>query len=900
MARDSWIGGSGLWTDAALWLDASVPATDDSVTIAAGTVAMPGPGLFAPWHVALGGRSAFAGATIETGGARFDQRFVIESSGTDAFARFVATGAVGFYGTIEAAAPGGTFTLDAQPSAAVAGDFVLLGDASVDVSAGDTLVAEGTISNHATITVEAGSTFFNAGTIAQSSGALEIEAGATLGGPGVVDIGLYSSLYLQPGAAPTAIAVRFTDVGGRLLLGDPAAFYGTISNFQQGDLIDLTDLTADSATLSAGGLLTVTEGGAVVATLDVSGPASGALSVSPDGAGGSLIEVPGTAERTRYTIGGPDRAMHADVVRSAMTMPDGTPITGTGAKIGIISDSFDATPGIGAADPANADALAGYLPLDAASGRSAVQVLQDGSGSDEGRAMAEIVHAIAPGAAIAFAAGGADLDSFAASVTALENAGCNIIVDDLVYDDEPFLATAGPADLAIANAVAAGVSYFTAAGNFANNAFAAAFTPQVATLSDGTIAPAEIFSSGAPYQTLTLTGSVQTDLMLQWNAAWPGSGQSVPDLLQARLYDANGNLAAVSSQVRDANGAALPETELTETPLVTGQYRLAITALVDDPGPLNFKYVMFGTDPAGGSGPNGTIDDPGADAGTVIGHAMLPQVNTVGAVNFAATPAFGDAASYAEYFSDVGAADAGQVDFLAPDGAATAVPGFAPFEGTSAAAPAAAAVAALILQADPAATPAQVSAMLQASAADLGLPADLQGAGLVQADGAVEQALAAACFAAGTRIATARGPVAIERLRRGDLLRTASGRSAPAIWLGHRRVDCRRHPRPHDVWPVRVAAHAFAPQIPCRDLLLSPDHAVWIDGLLIPIRQLINGATIAQRRVDRVTYWHVELPAHDVVLAENLPAESFLDTGNRAWFAGEPARGGGVRRRHAA
>ena len=253
--------------------------------------------------------------------------------------------------------------------------------------------------------------------------------------------------------------------------------------------------------------------------------------------------------------------MHADLVRATMTMPGGAPITGAGVKIGIISDSFDASPGIGAADPANADALAGYLPLDAASGTSAVQVLEDGSGSDEGRAMAEIVHAIAPGAAIAFAAGGADLDSFAASVTALENAGCNIIVDDLVYDDEPFFANAGPADLAIANAVAAGVTYFTAAGNFANNAFAADFTPQITTLSDGTTAPAEIFANDSPYQTLTLQGSVQTDLMLQWNAPWPDTGQSVPDLLQARLYDANGNLVAVSTQVRDANGDALPETE---------------------------------------------------------------------------------------------------------------------------------------------------------------------------------------------------------------------------------------------------------------------------------------------------------------------------------------------------
>ncbi|MDA8249199.1 MAG: Hint domain-containing protein, partial [Rhodospirillales bacterium] len=145
---------------------------------------------------------------------------------------------------------------------------------------------------------------------------------------------------------------------------------------------------------------------------------------------------------------------------------------------------------------------------------------------------------------------------------------------------------------------------------------------------------------------------------------------------------------------------------------------------------------------------------------------------------------------------------------------------------------------------------------------------------------------AAACYRAGTRIATARGEVKIEHLRRGDLIRTLSGRFVRALWLGRRRIDCRRLARPEQAWPVRVAAHAFAPGQPARDLYLSPDHAVFVDGALVPVRYLVNGASIAQRPVGRVEYWHVELPAHDVVLAEGLPAESYLDTGNRAAFAG--------------
>jgi hypothetical protein len=148
----------------------------------------------------------------------------------------------------------------------------------------------------------------------------------------------------------------------------------------------------------------------------------------------------------------------------------------------------------------------------------------------------------------------------------------------------------------------------------------------------------------------------------------------------------------------------------------------------------------------------------------------------------------------------------------------------------------------------------------------------------------------AACFAAGTRIATARGAVAVESLAVGDVVRTHFAGAAPVIWIGHRRVDCRRHPKPAEVWPVRVAAGAFGDGQPARDLDLSPDHAVYVDGALVPIRYLVNGATIAQQPRDSVHYFHVELAAHDVLLAEGLPCESYLDTGNRAAFA----NGGGV------
>ena len=81
-----------------------------------------------------------------------------------------------------------------------------------------------------------------------------------------------------------------------------------------------------------------------------------------------------------------------------------------------------------------------------------------------------------------------------------------------------------------------------------------------------------------------------------------------------------------------------------------------------------------------------------------------------------------------------------------------------------------------------------------------------------------------------------------------------------------------------------LANVTFGTGVPRRDLLLSPDHAVWCEGVLIPIRYLLNGRTIVQERVGEVIYFHLELAQHDVILAEGLACESYLDTGNRSAF----------------
>jgi len=145
------------------------------------------------------------------------------------------------------------------------------------------------------------------------------------------------------------------------------------------------------------------------------------------------------------------------------------------------------------------------------------------------------------------------------------------------------------------------------------------------------------------------------------------------------------------------------------------------------------------------------------------------------------------------------------------------------------------------------------------------------------------------CFRSFTRILTDRGEVAVESLRVGDLVQTVLGGTlTPITWIGRREVDCTRHPRPQRLWPVRVAAGAFGPGRPHSDLFLSPDHAIYSNNVLIPIRYLINASTITQIPMARVTYYHLELPHHDVLLAEGLPAESFLDLRDGSNYANRP------------
>ncbi|WP_072389320.1 Hint domain-containing protein [Hyphomicrobium sp. CS1BSMeth3] len=141
------------------------------------------------------------------------------------------------------------------------------------------------------------------------------------------------------------------------------------------------------------------------------------------------------------------------------------------------------------------------------------------------------------------------------------------------------------------------------------------------------------------------------------------------------------------------------------------------------------------------------------------------------------------------------------------------------------------------------------------------------------------------CFAEGVLIRTTRGDIAVEDLKKGDIVITVSGAERPIKWIGQTVAHPGRHPRPHEVNPIRIKAGAFASGLPVRDLRVSPGHAIFVDGVLVPAGCLVNGATIMQQSVETIRYFHVELDSHDVLLAESLACESYLDDGNRASFS---------------
>lgn len=143
----------------------------------------------------------------------------------------------------------------------------------------------------------------------------------------------------------------------------------------------------------------------------------------------------------------------------------------------------------------------------------------------------------------------------------------------------------------------------------------------------------------------------------------------------------------------------------------------------------------------------------------------------------------------------------------------------------------------------------------------------------------------AACYRAGTRIATEHGERAIETLAIGDRVRTLSGASRPIRWIGRRSYSRGLLSGNRNLLPIKISAGALAEALPRRDLWVSPEHALYLDGMLIPARMLANGSSIVcDESVGQITYIHLEFDVHTVIFAEGAPAESFVDDDSRQKF----------------
>jgi hypothetical protein len=140
-----------------------------------------------------------------------------------------------------------------------------------------------------------------------------------------------------------------------------------------------------------------------------------------------------------------------------------------------------------------------------------------------------------------------------------------------------------------------------------------------------------------------------------------------------------------------------------------------------------------------------------------------------------------------------------------------------------------------------------------------------------------------ACFLRGTRVMTPAGEVPVESLQAGDAVMTLEHGAATVQAVRLRGFAAGATSA--KLLPVCIAAGALAEGVPHRDLWVSPDHSMYLDGVLVPAQLLVNGQSITQpARASAIEYFHVEIAPHDVLIAEGAATESYLDIGNRGHF----------------
>ncbi len=303
----------------------------------------------------------------------------------------------------------------------------------------------------------------------------------------------------------------------------------------------------------------------------------------------------------------------------------GLSVNGSGITVGVLSDSFNNLGG------AAADEADGALPPAAD-----INVIEDlaSGGTDEGRAMMQIIHDIAPGANLAFYTAFNSEQDFANGILALAAAGCKVICDDVSYYDEPFFQN-GVVAQAIQTVEAEGVTYVTAAGNNGSAAYQAAWTPfDMRSMTD---------SSSLTPRTSAAARSRLLRSTERFRCLSSGTSLTVP---RARRWRRLSSKTGASSGWSTANTKANPTNPWLGMELYSGTYQIALER-VSGPKPGLIKEI------AAGDGIPVSIS--GANVGTVYGHAMTPGAISAGAVSVADTPAFGVHPADSEIFSSSGA-----------------------------------------------------------------------------------------------------------------------------------------------------------------------------------------------------------------------------------------------------
>ena len=438
-----------------------------------------------------------------------------------------------------------------------------------------------------------------------------------------------------------------------------------------------------------------------------------------------------------------DAALKADVGRTTYG------VTGAGTKVGVISDSYNALGG----------APAGVASDDLPAG---VQIIDDfTTGTDEGRAMAEIVHDVAPGAAIAFNTANRGQAGFAKGIQDLAAAGCQIIVDDVIYFAEPFFQ-----DGIIAQAVDdvvnnKGVTYFSAAGNQARSSYQKAFSNSGITLSGGV---AHDLGGGDVYQRITIPAGGRLQMIFQWDDPFlSAGGAGAKTNMDILVYLTNGTLLTQTTTNNITTGDPVEGVTLTNNGATSAAIDVVFIKRAG-PDPTLIKWVNFGS--------RGIIIEADTKSGASYGHANATRAISVGATPFYNTPALNSALTTAviEPFSSAGgtpilfntagirldapvtrqkpeitSVDGGNNTFFGSD-TNLDPDNFPNFFGTSAAAPHAAAVAALMKQKAPTITSAAILSTLENTALDMDDPSTPSfdtgfdfgtGYGFIQADRAL-------------------------------------------------------------------------------------------------------------------------------------------------------------------